>query len=259
VDHTDKKTKMRRFDWTVSLGVAIGAFAIGGGAWFDGLNLGFLWHPTAALIVGGGTLGSVIVRRGLVGVGTALKAVWHLRFKHESDESHRVELAKLAWLSRSAKKLGFKAYENYADANGDILIERGLGLVADQANREQIKSVLDRRLAVEDEAGLQDSATLEAAGGFAPTFGILGAVLGLISVLRVLDRPEALGTGIATAFVATIYGLALANLLLFPLAARLRARHEESMRRREELVEVILSLADNAAPLAIINQLNLSR
>lgn len=248
---------MKRFDFTIWLGVAVGVFAIVGGAWFDGLNVSFLWHPTAALIVVGGTLGAVIVRRGVIGITSAVRAIWDLRLRNDSDESHRIELAKLAWLSRSAKKIGVKAFENYADNYGDTLVEQGLTMVADRADKEYIKEALKRRLNVEDEVGMQDSATLEAAGGFAPTFGILGAVLGLISVLRVLDKPEALGVGIATAFVATIYGLSLANLFFFPLAARLRARHEAYMKRREELATVIMSLSGSETPLAIFNKFNL--
>ena len=250
---------MKRFDWTIFLGITVGSTAIIAGAWFEDLNIGFLWHPTAALIVGGGTLGAVIVRRGVVGITSALKAIWQLRLKNEDDEAHKIELAKLAWLSRSAQKTGVKAFEAYAENSVDTLVAQGLILVADCADKEQVKEVLTRRLDLEDEEGLQDSATLEAAGGFAPTFGILGAVLGLISVLRVLDKPDALGVGIATAFVATIYGLSLANLLFFPLAARLRARHETYMKRREELVAVILALGGKELPRTIINQFNLPR
>lgn len=250
---------MKRFDWTIWLGVAIGAAAIVGGAWLENLNLGFLWHPTAALIVGGGTLGAVLVRRGMVGITGALKAVWKLRLKEDDDQTHKIELAKLAWLSRSAQKTGVRAFENYADSCPDTLIAQGLTLVADRAEQEQIKEVLARRLDLEDDTGLQDSATLEAAGGFAPTFGILGAVIGLIGVLRVLDRPDALGIGIATAFVATIYGIGLANLIFFPLAARLRARHEARMKRREELVSVILAIGAKDPPRTIINQFNLPK
>jgi chemotaxis protein MotA len=84
-------------------------------------------------------------------------------------------------------------------------------------------------------------------------------VLGLIGVLRVLDHPEVLGVGIATAFVATIYGLSLANLIFFPLAARLRERHESKMKRREELASVILSLVSRETPQAIMNQFNLPK
>lgn len=250
---------MKKFDWTVVLGVAVGLAAILLGAWSEGLNIGLLWHPTAALIVFGGTLGAVIVRRGVDGITSASKAIWQLRFRDDENDEHRVEVARLAWLSRSFQKSGVRAFENYAEQTTDTLVTQGLIMVADRAERSQIKEVLSRRLEIEDEEGLQDSATLEAAGGFAPTFGILGAVLGLISVLRVLDRPDALGVGIATAFVATIYGLSLANLFFFPLAARLRARHETRMKRREEIVSVILSLGSNEPTLAIINQFNLPK
>ena len=131
-------------------------------------------------------------------------------------------------------------------------------LLADGAEREQIVHILSRQLDTEDDDGVQDSATLEAAGAFAPTFGILGAVLGLIGVLRVLDKPDALGVGIATAFVATIYGIGLANLLFFPLAARLKARHDARMKRREEIITVVLSLSSRETPREIINKFNLA-
>jgi len=250
---------MKRFDWTIVLGVTIGLAAILIGAWSEGLSLWLLWHPTAALIVGGGTLGAVMVRRGVAGITSALKAIWHLRHRDDDEDAHRMEVAKLAWLSRTSQKSGVKAFENYAEQSKDTLVAQGLIMVADRSGKEQIKDVLSRKLVLEDEKGLQNSATLEAAGGFAPTFGILGAVLGLISVLRVLDRPDALGAGIATAFVATIYGLSLANLFCFPLAARLRSRHETHMKRREEIVSVILSLGSNEPTLAIINQFNLPK
>lgn len=250
---------MKRVDWTIWLGVGVGSAAIIAGAWFDGLNIGFLWRPTAALVVGGGTLGAVIVRRGVSGITSALRAVWQLRLKNDSDEPHQVALAKLAWLSRSAQEQGVKAFENYAYRSDDPLIAQGLIMVADRTNKEQMATVLKRRLDFEDDEGLHDSATLEAAGGFAPTFGILGAVIGLIGVLRVLDRPDVLGVGISTAFVATIYGLSLANLLFFPLAARLRERHEKTMKTREELVSVLLSLVSHEPPQTIMNQFNLPK
>lgn len=248
-----------KIDWTIWLGVLIGLFAIAGGAWFEGLNLTFLWHPTAALIVGGGTLGAVIVRRGGFGLTNAVGAVWKLRHKDDEDESHQIELARLAWLSRSAQKNGVRAYENVAETTLDPLVSQGLLMVAERADHDQIKEALTRRLDLEHEQGLEDSSTWEAAGGFAPTFGILGAVIGLIGVLRVLDKPEALGFGIATAFVATIYGIGFANLLFFPLASRLRARHELRMKRREEIASVILSLSTRETPRAIINQFNMMK
>jgi chemotaxis protein MotA len=250
---------MRRFDWTIFLGVAIGIAAIIGGAWFDDLSVTFLWHPTAFLIVCGGTLGAVIVRRGIDGVTNAAGALWRLRLNGDDVDEHKTQMARLAWLSRTAQKNGVKEYENFADNTRDPLVAQGLILLADSAEKSRIEEVLHRQLAHENDGGLQNSATLEAAGGFAPTFGILGAVLGLISVLRVIDRPEELASGIATAFVATIYGLILANLVFLPLAARLRARHEQLMTQREELVTVILSLGAKESPRAIINQFNLPK
>lgn len=250
---------MKRFDWTIGLGVAVGSMAIVTAAWLEHLQVSFLWNPTAALIVGGGTLGAVIVRRGLVGIASAMGAIWRLRLKEIDNEAHNAERAKLAWLSRMAQKSGVKAFENYASSSEDLLISNGLTFLADSMEPERLKEKIQQQLDRENEAGLQDPATLEAAGGFAPTFGILGAVIGLISVLKILDRPSDLGAGIASAFVATIYGLSLANLVFFPLAARLRARHDEHMSLRTELGSVILSLAANESPRAIINQFNLPK
>lgn len=249
---------MKKFDLTIWLGLGIGLTAILLGAWLENLNFTFLWHPTAFLIVGGGTLGAVIIRRGADGVKNAAQAVWQLRFKN-SDEEHKLELSKLMWLSRSAQKSGVKAFENYADTCNDALVAQGLLLVAEFADKNQIKEVLTRRLEWEDERGQQDAATLEAAGGFAPTFGILGAVLGLVGVLRVLDKPEMLGVGIATAFVATIYGIGLANLFFFPLGARLRARHDARIKQREEIATVILALAAKESPRSIANRFNVGK
>lgn len=249
----------KRIDWTIWLGVSIGLVAIIAAAWFEGLNITFLWHPTAALIVFGGTIGAVIVRRGGEGIINAFGALWNLRYKDEEVESHKIELARLAWLSRSAQKTGVKAYENFAETTHDPLISQGLLLVADRADKDRIREILTKRLDLENEVGLEDAATWEAAGGFAPTFGILGAVIGLIGVLRVLDQPGALGIGIATAFVATIYGIGSANLLFFPLASRLKAKHEANMKRREELATVMLALQTKETPRAIINQFNMMR
>lgn len=247
---------MKRFDSTVLLGLAVGVAAIIGAAWLEDLQLKFLWHPTAALVVFGGTLGAVVVRRGANGVLSAAKAVLNLRFADDENQ-HKIELARLAWLERAVQQKGVRVLESHAEAANDALVAHGLLLVAEHTDIAKLRQTLDRELDAEDERGLQDAATLEAAGGFAPTFGILGAVLGLIGVLRVLDRPEVLGVGIATAFVATVYGIAAANLFFFPLAARLRARHENFIKRREEIAAVIVALGSGETSRAITNRFNL--
>lgn len=250
---------MKKFDGTIWVGVIIGLAAIFFGAWIEGLNLSFLFHPTAALIVFGGTTGAVIVRRGISGILSVFKTVWNLQIKDDSEDIHAINLARLAWLSRSAHKHGIKTYENHADNTDDPLIAQGLTLLAEDAEQEKITEVLSRQLNRENEKGSQDIATLDAAGGFAPTFGILAAVIGLISVLKIVDNPDALGTEIATAFVATIYGIGSANLIFFPLASRLRSKHKQKMNRREEIASVLISLSKKANPRAIINQFNLRK
>src|SRR5688500_10677460 len=111
---------MKRFDGTVLFGAFVGLAAIIGSAWLEGLNLAFLWHPTAGLIVVGGTLGALIIRRGTGGVVSAVRAVWNLRVR-EDAAAHNVDIAKLAWLSRTAQKSGVKAFENDAETCGDAL------------------------------------------------------------------------------------------------------------------------------------------
>jgi chemotaxis protein MotA len=137
----------------------------------------------------------------------------------------------------------------------DPLVAHALSLAADYAEPSQVRDRLNRILDAEDEQGLGDVATLDAAGGYAPTFGIIGAVLGLIYVLRSIADPGALGAGIATAFVATIYGVGAANLIFFPLASRLREQHRARMKQREVLAEALVALAAQESPSAIAMRL----
>jgi chemotaxis protein MotA len=241
---------MRRFDASLFLGLLIGLAAILGGAWFENIALKFLWQPTALLIVVGGTTGAIVIRRGLGGAWSAARASASLFLQKETDESEAT-LARLMWLARAAKKDGVRVLENHAKAQTDALVARALALAAEQADATTMRATLARLIAREDEEGLRDVGTLDAAGGFAPTFGIIGAVLGLIHVLRSIDEPGALGFGIATAFVATLYGVGIANLLLFPLAARLRERHAARMQQREALAEALLALAARELPSVI--------
>ena len=200
-------------------------------------------------------MGAVIIRRGLVGVRSAFGATLSLFVRDDREEAEET-VARLAWIARAAKREGVKAFENHAMYSRDPLVSCTLRMAAEYAEPSEVRANLDRVLDVEEEEGLRDPATLEAAGGFAPTFGILGAVLGLRHVLRLLDQPGALGLGIATAFVSTIYGVGIANLIFFPLAARLRERHESHMRKREALADALVALAAHESPVAISRHFN---
>lgn len=243
---------MRRVDFAVPVGLAIGLVAIIGTAVVEGIKLSFLVQPTAMLVVMGGTIGAVIVRRGLGGLRSAIAGTFKLCFK-ESMEELEATVARLQWLARSAMREGVRVIETQAKSATDPLVKRALTLASEYAEPKTVREALDRMLEHEDENGACDAATMEAAGGYAPTFGILGAVLGLISVLRSLNNPAELGSGIATAFVATLYGVGVANLFFFPVASRLRERHEYRMKQREALANALTALAAHESPSTIVS------
>jgi len=238
---------MKRFEPTVLTGLLIGALAIGASVIFEGIKPAFLWQPTAALVVLGGTLGAVTVRCGLGGLRSIFSATLQL-FTRDVDVDDEGMIARLAWLARSAKREGFTVFEQYAGSSDDPLVSEGLMLTAEFTEPALVRAALDNILDHEDQLGRRQATILDSAGGYAPTFGILGAVLGLIHVLRSLDNPGALGVGVATAFVATIYGIAFANLLFFPLGARLREQHDLRMRRREALADALVAISAHESP-----------
>ncbi len=241
---------MKRPDLAIPLGVTVGLAAICVGAWMEGVRLGFLWQPAAALIVFGGTMGALLIRRGIAGLGAISRAVLNLFFDPGNEEIEATK-ARLTWLARLERREGPLALESQATVTNDPLISQALTLVSQYAEPKQVRERLERLLDHEDEQGLRDVTTLEGAASYAPTFGIVGAVLGLIQVLRALADPTQLGVGIATAFVATIYGVGVANLILFPLAARMRERHNNFMRQREAIAEALIALAAHETPSAI--------
>ena len=241
---------MKRLDFSVFIGLSVGLAAVGVCAMLEGIRLGFLWQPTAALVVFGGTLGAVIVRRGLGGLKEAAGAAARLCFRESNDEME-VAQARLMWLARAARHEGVRAFESHSGINRDPLVAQGLSMAADYAKPAEVRTKLDRMLDEEDERSSSEAATFEAAGGYAPTFGIIGAVLGLINVLRSINDPGSLGAGIATAFVATIYGVGAANLVFFPLASRLQDRRRARMKQREMLADALVALSAYESPTSI--------
>jgi chemotaxis protein MotA len=241
---------MTGLDYRLPIGLFIGTVAILGSAAYDGISLKFLWQPTAAMVVAGGTLGAVVIRRGIPGLLQAVRASMRVFIKETPEETEAV-IVRIAWLARLARREGVKALEIHADKSSDPLIVTGLSLSADLADAATVKMALDRVLDDEYEYGMRQASTFEAAGSFAPTFGIIGAVLGLIHVLRYLTDPNAIGLGIATAFVATFYGVGLANILFLPLASRLRDHTETYIKDRELIAKALVKLAAKEPPTSI--------
>jgi chemotaxis protein MotA len=239
----------KRFEPATLVGLLIGISAIAASMFLDGTKPRFLWQPSALLIVLGGTLGAVTVRAGLSGIRETLKQTLALFRRHEDEDEAMI--ARLAWLARTARREGNRVLERYASTSNDKLVATGLTLTCEYTEPALVAASLDAVLDQEDQDAQRHISVLESAGTYAPTFGILGAVLGLIHVLRSIDHPAELGTGIATAFVATIYGVGIANLFFFPLAARLRERHQLRIRKREKLAEALVALSANESPISI--------
>lgn len=231
------------------LGVAV----IVAAQWLDGSTLAALVQLPSALVVFGGTLGAVLISYTPAAVVRAGRAALET-FRAREDDLDRLA-ATIVTLSIRAHRRGLPALEPDIDAIADPLLRRGLTLVVDDASPE----LLDQVLTLESRAHEADDDTpvriLESAAGYAPTMGILGAVLGLMRVMEHLSEPGMLGSGIALAFVATVYGVGLANLVLLPLAGRLRERALADARRRDLIVQGLSALQQRLNPRLVAQKL----
>ncbi|HCB43779.1 MAG TPA: flagellar motor protein, partial [Pseudomonas sp.] len=149
------------------------------------------------------------------------------------------------------RKEGLLGLESLADMEADPFARKGLQLLVDGSEPEALRSILEVELVNREHADLMAAKVYESMGGYSPTIGIIGAVMGLIHVMGNLADPSRLGAGIAVAFVATIYGVALANLFLLPVAAKLKAVVMQQSKYREMMLEGLLSIAEGENPRSI--------
>jgi chemotaxis protein MotA len=253
-----RHSRLRRRRWprldilsiaVVPLGVGIVAFA----QVLDGSQLSALVQPSSALVVFGGTLAAVLISYAPAEIARAARAAT-AAFR-APDVNIDKTAATLITLSIRAHRRGLPALETEVDTIADPLLRSGLLTVVDGVSREG----LDDLLAVETRAQEAEEDTppriFEAAAGYAPTLGILGAVLGLMRVMEHLSEPGMLGSGIALAFVATVYGVGVANLVLLPIAGRLRERAALRARHRELVVTGLHLLQQRTHPRLVAQQL----
>jgi chemotaxis protein MotA len=233
-------------DWGSLVGVVIALAGILLGQAVEGGHISSLIQPAALMIVLMGTLGAVLLQTNpktfIYGIQMARQI-----FKLPIDD--RQELAKrtIGW-STYARKEGIFMLESHLRRETEPFIIKGLRLMIDGTPPEKIREIMAIDMYFH-EMHLRNSAKIwEAAGGYAPTVGILGAVLGLIHVMENLSDPSRLGGGIAVAFVATIYGVGLANLVFLPIAGKLRAHIQNDMKRREMLLNAWVSIANGDHP-----------
>lgn len=233
-------------DITTLLGLIIGVGALIGGFVEEGGTIGALFSVTAGLIVFGGTLGAVAI-------GTPLEQIKELpktlkvafTFKPKDPMDTITELVSLA---TTARREGILALEEKIETYDDEFFKNGIRLVVDGVDPDLVRSMLETELAfieARHEKGVQP---FEQAGGFAPTMGIIGTVMGLVHVLGNLSDVSNLGPQIATAFIATLYGVASANVIYLPLATKLKNRTKQEVLIRELMIEGILSIQAGENP-----------
>jgi chemotaxis protein MotA len=241
-----KPTRRRRFQQgsllaiPAAIGVVVGSQLLEGSAWTS------LLQPTAALIVFGGTLAATLISYAPGAVFDALRHAVRSFAGHDDDLAGLS--SQLVAMAVRAHRNGVLSLEADLDRVDDEFLRNGLALAVDGVEPALLRDLLSTEMRGRETTDEEPARIFEAAAGYSPTFGILGAVLGLIHVMRSLATPGALGEGVAVAFVATVYGLGLANLFLLPLAGRLRERALAVGRRRELILEAVVGLRGRMHP-----------
>jgi chemotaxis protein MotA len=242
-----------RIDFTSVAGVPVSLGLILFGQMLEGGSIHSLLQPTAALIVFGGTLGAVLLSFSFEDVcraGTALRTIF---LWDGEPPSHTIETV-MQYVTR-ARTEGILSLEDHLPGVVDPFLRKALRLVVDGAHRHALHEMLAAENDGREEYDEIPAKVYEAAGGYAPTVGILGAVLGLIHIMQNLSDPSKLGAGIAVAFVATVYGVGVANLLLLPAATKLKMKARHEARRRELMVEGVVAIQEGLNPQIIREKL----
>jgi len=235
-------------------GIIIGIGAIIGGNLVEGGNTAHLVQVAAAIIVFGGTLGATMLSFSIRDLFNALKALGMVFGSRSSLPGEIIE--DILGLLVKARKMGLLTLESQVKSIDNQFLSKGLSLVIDGIPPAMIKEILYQEISTYEETYKKASKVYESAGGFAPTIGIIGAVLGLIQVMRNVTDPSKIGGGIAVAFVATIYGVGSANLVLIPLGKKIMNRLKEEIFVRELIVEGVLGIESGVNPYFLKARLN---
>ncbi|MBC3877090.1 flagellar motor protein [Undibacterium sp. FT79W] len=233
-------------DWASLVGFILVVVGISSGQLMEDGRLSSLVQPAAFVIVAIGTLGAVLLQSRMSTFRRGLRMLKWVISEPQDNSRKNIQDA-LIW-SAVARREGFLSLERYMDASDDAFISKGLRLVIDGVDPARLKDILDVDISLYEIEQRQAAKIWEAAGGYSPTIGILGAVLGLIHVMENLTDPAKLGGGIAVAFVATIYGVGLANLFFLPVSNKLKEIIGREITRREMLSDIFYSIAVGDSP-----------
>jgi chemotaxis protein MotA len=236
----------RRLDTSTLLGLLLAVAGIFGAQWIDGGRVESLVQGTALLMVVAGTIGAVLVQTSPHVFARAVRMARFALFPPRVDTDRLI--GRLVDWAQVARRDGALALEARAVQTDDPFTKSGLQMVVDGFAPDHLREALDVELAAREQTQRDAVRVWESAGGYAPTIGIIGAVLGLIHVMENLGDPTRLGAGIAVAFVATVYGLVLANLVLLPIAGKLRNVVAEETLLRELTQEALVAIAAGEHP-----------
>lgn len=240
-------------DITSILGIVIGIGCILLGQALEGGSMQSLMQVTAAFIVFGGTAGAVILSFPSADLKYAVKSLKIVFFNNKMDYDKVIK--EIVGYAMKARKEGVIVLEKEARNASDPLMKLGLEAVSDGADPVLVRDLMETQLSQMEERVTRAAKVWECAGGFSPTIGIVGAVLGLIQVMQNLSDPAMLGAGIAVAFVATVYGVGTANLILIPLGTKIKVKSKQDFLAKEIMIEGILSIQAGESPALIERKL----
>ncbi len=231
--------------------VAVGSILLG--QMIEGGKIGSIIQGTAFLIVIGGTVGAVMLQSPLKIFLNSIKMLPWIVFPPKTDPQESIKTI-LEW-SDTARKNGLLALEALVESVPDPFVRKGLQMLVDGTDPEKIRSTLEEELGALEHHDIQAAKVYESSGGYSPTVGILGAVLGLIHVMENLADPSKLGEGIATSFVATVYGVGSANLFFLPVSNKLKNIVHNRTRLREMQIDGLVAIAEGENPRIIEGRL----
>ena len=227
-------------------GLALAMAGILGGLLMEGGKIKDVAQVTAALIVLGGTFGAVLVSTPLPVVFGAAKRF--LGVFHDTTTPLAPLIDEVTGYASQARKNGLVSLEQASDQIPDPFLRKALNLAVDGTDLQEIRRILELDIDLEEHHAEAQARVFEAAGGYAPTIGIIGAVLGLIQVMKNLANIDEVGHGIAVAFVATVYGVGCANLIFLPAANKIKARISAEVHRKELIVEAVSGIVEGLNP-----------
>jgi chemotaxis protein MotA len=235
------------------IGIVLGLGAILGGQALEGGSIHSIMQFTAAIIVLGGTFGAVFLSFPFTDVIGGFRDIKIILKEPAQDPLQMIN--QITTYANKARKEGILSLEKELKNIEDPFLRKALAMAVDGVEPHIIREAMETELEYLDEHGKVSSKVFKSAGGYAPTIGILGAVLGLIHVMENLNDPSKLGSGIAVAFVATVYGVGSANLLYLPIATKLEIRHRHRMILKEMILEGVISVSTGENPRLIEEKL----